>query len=152
RKVSNRSRKTFARSWSGPPPRFGPPATTTRVGSPPVCESITEMRSMARPRFSPLWSGGDGGADEGQHFLTFLADQRQPRSAGEFGAVAALGRGELDVLHQLRVRVEVQHWRVPAVHGAGLVPLPGPGQVPEQAILAGEGVHQPAHPADGPED
>ena len=41
RNVSNRARKTCARSASGPVPRSGPPATTTRVGSPPVCESMT---------------------------------------------------------------------------------------------------------------
>ena len=31
-------------------PRSGPPAMTTRVGSPPVCESMTEMRCMAAYR------------------------------------------------------------------------------------------------------
>ncbi len=38
---SNRSRKTRARSATDPAPRSGPPATTTRVGSPAVWESIT---------------------------------------------------------------------------------------------------------------
>ena len=41
RNVSNWSRNAAARSASGPWPRSGPPAMTTRVGSPPVCESIT---------------------------------------------------------------------------------------------------------------
>src|SRR6266498_2820337 len=35
------SRKRANRSVNGPRPRSGPPLTTSRVGSPPVCESTT---------------------------------------------------------------------------------------------------------------
>ena len=49
RKVSNSSRKRSSRSAMVPRPRSGPPATTTRVGSPPVWESIDLDASAAKP-------------------------------------------------------------------------------------------------------
>ena len=42
--VRNRSRC----SVTDPPPKSGPPATITRVGSPPVCESMTGIRCIVR--------------------------------------------------------------------------------------------------------
>src|ERR1700693_1225076 len=49
RKPSKSLRKRSRRSVIGPRPRSGPPATTTRVGSPPVCESITLTRCALIP-------------------------------------------------------------------------------------------------------
>ena len=49
------------RSANGPPPRSGPPAITTRVGSPPVCESITWMRCMSQRRRSDFKGAGSRG-------------------------------------------------------------------------------------------
>ena len=46
RKRSYSVRKRSRRSASVPSPRSGPPSTTSRVGSPPVCESMTRMRCM----------------------------------------------------------------------------------------------------------
>src|SRR5262249_20143914 len=166
RKASCRSRKMARRSAMLPRPRSGPPATTTRVGSPPVCESITWMRStlaiafsargnepqrhrahrgkkhrekdrkrnedqrmgdeqgrdhplIPAPRLSlsvlpssfclsvfsvssvPLWlafwSRLDRPADECQDLLALAAHQRQARGPHQFGTVAALRGGQLDV-------------------------------------------------------
>src|ERR1043165_3128583 len=44
RKSSCLSLKRSSRAESGPLPRSGAPLITTRVGSPPVCESITFIR------------------------------------------------------------------------------------------------------------
>src|SRR5215472_14204540 len=44
RNPSYLDRKTPRRSESDPPPRSGPPSSTTRVGSPSVCESRTLTR------------------------------------------------------------------------------------------------------------
>jgi hypothetical protein len=58
RKVSYRSRNTARRSAIVPTPSSGPPAVTTRVGSPPVWVSITEIRgftfSFLRARRGPI--------------------------------------------------------------------------------------------------
>ena len=86
--------------------------------------------------------------DNLQHLFAFAAHQWQPWGAGQFRAVAALGGGELDVLHQLRMRVEVQQWRVPTINFAGFIPLSGLGQVPNRPVLGGKRIDQAAHPAD----
>src|SRR5690242_12245004 len=43
-------RNRASRSVSDPRPRSGPPATTSRVGSPPVCESTTRTLRTSRSR------------------------------------------------------------------------------------------------------
>ena len=43
--------KTLRRSASGPSPKSGPPSSTKRVGSPPVCESMTRMEGMPAARW-----------------------------------------------------------------------------------------------------
>src|SRR5262245_65626212 len=57
----------------------------------------------------------DGRANDLEYLLALGTDQRQARWAAQFGAVAALGGGQLDVLHQLDVRVQVADRRVPPV-------------------------------------
>jgi hypothetical protein len=47
RSSSNSRRNLSRRAASEPDPRSGPPAMTTRVGSPPVCESMTWILRMA---------------------------------------------------------------------------------------------------------
>src|SRR5262245_1540138 len=51
--------------------------------------------------------------DDRQDLLALAAGQRQARGADHLRAVAALRRRQLDVLHQLDVRVEVQQRREP---------------------------------------
>src|SRR5882672_11447402 len=52
---SNFSRNTTSFSATLPLPNSGPPDTTTRVGSPPVCESITLIAALPSqsPQFPP---------------------------------------------------------------------------------------------------
>ena len=87
--------------------QVGPAAQNDRVGSPPVCESSTGMRrncvmictllaqspqrhsNTLKYRYAqPGRAGLNPAVDHGQDFLTFPADQRQPRRPDHFRAVA----------------------------------------------------------------
>ena len=79
------------------------------------------------------------------------SDQRQAGRRHRLGAESAFLLGELDVLDELDMRVQVQERRVPAIDGARLLPAPGHGEVPQQPILGRECVHQSRYPAGGAE-
>ncbi len=80
--------------------------------------------------------------DDGEDLFAFLADEGESGRTGQFSAVAAFLGGELDVLDQFEMSVQVQELRVPAIDLAGLGPSFCSGQVPEQTILAREGVDE----------
>src|SRR5437773_162714 len=111
-----------------PLPRSGPPEITTRVGSPPVCESITWIRCADAAFISTDGPGSqrgtsvDGLADDGQYLLALRARERQPRRPHHLRAEAGFSHRQLDVLHQLDFGVQVQQRRVPAVQLARLAP------------------------------
>ena len=104
-----------------PRPRSGPPAMTTRVGSPPVCESITVTRStdsafIVRLRLAATSAARRSpGRMMAEHALALRPDQRQARRANHLTAEPAFLSGQLDVLDELDVRVQMQQRRVPAI-------------------------------------
>src|SRR3990167_6736395 len=127
RQASWRSASSARRSAMVPVPRSGKPSMTSRVGSPPVWESITWMRCMV------LWwwwsralsvSGyrlvfcracGQGLAHHALHKRTFFAHQGQAGAAHVFGAHTHQRIDELEVLHELVGHIQVQHGRHPLV-------------------------------------
>src|SRR5215467_3183258 len=111
-------RKTSSRSAIVPLPRSGPPSRTSRVGSPPVCESRIAIRRVpdlpkeverlggfedrqGRPRLERL-------LDQRDDLSSLLADQRQARRANGLGANTDDALDELDVLHELPRDIEMQ--------------------------------------------
>ncbi len=150
RNPSCRSRKTARRSAIEPLPRAGPPSITTRVGSPPVCVSITRIRCKVECDMLAAYELGpcrDPAAYDTQDSFSLLTFQHEPGGPDHLRAQAAFLHGELDVLDELHVGIEVQQRRVPAVNLDGLVPSSRCGQVPEQAVLGGERVDEPRYPA-----
>src|SRR6185295_1022504 len=97
-----------------PLPRSGPPLMTTRVGSPAVCESMTSMRRISRLR--KLRTILDAVVDDFQHRFALFARERQARRTHPLSAQPAFLRGQLDVLHELDVHIQMQQRREPAVN------------------------------------
>src|SRR5688500_18205911 len=158
------SRSRCTRSASGPSPTSGAPSITTRVGSPPVCESTTRTRDVVlvivrRPcsidgRASTilhLRSRFDALADDRKDLLALRPFEREARRPDPFRAEPALLNGELDVLHELDVRVEVKQRHVPAVELSRLGPLAAAHQLPEALVLLRERQPQPRDPSPGAE-
>src|SRR5215469_17494363 len=124
-----------------PEPRSGPPAMTTRVGSPSVWESMTRTVSVM------FWARRDGMADDGQYLFAFRTLERETRRADRLGTETGFRHREFDVLHEFDFSIEVQERRVPAVEFARFRPAPGDRQVPEPAIFLGKSVDQTRNPA-----
>src|SRR5271165_2971491 len=119
RNPSNWERKRASRSamlpWPSSGPKSDPPATTTRVGSPPVWESIILMRVGNLLHHGPHdgWHDGrhdsrrqrraclHGLANDAQNLFPFRAHQGQPRSPHHLGTEAGLLHRQFYVLHQL---------------------------------------------------
>src|SRR5712691_11109072 len=123
-----------------PPPRSGPPEITTRVGSPPVCESITWIRCKADAFISTDSRGGqrgtsgDGVTNDRENLFTLGARDGKARRPHHLRSEACLRHRQLDVLDQLDSRVQVQQRRVPAVQLARLRPASRGSQIPERAV------------------
>jgi len=156
RKVSNFSRKTASRSATLPPPRSG------RAGDDDARrlaagvgiddgDARRPVRHRDTSRRGNLRALGDAVVDHLEHGVALGAGERQTRGSRGLAAEAAFLDGELDVLHELDVGVEVEQRHVPAVNFAGLFPLAGGGEVPQVLILGGEGVDESGDPADGAE-
>src|SRR4029079_11111615 len=94
----------------GPPPQGGRETEAVR--------SWAGRDSLGR-RLGPR---GDPAPDDREDALALLADQRAPRGADALGPEAALLRGELDVLDELRVGIEMEQGGVPAIDLARLAP------------------------------
>src|SRR5579872_3923017 len=111
RKPSCCALKRSMRSATEPPPRSGPPSTTTRVGSPPVCESMTRTLciTLSRRTSRPCALHQCG------HFGTPSTDQRQARRAHPLGAATHDLLRQLDRLDEIMLGVEVQQRHEPAV-------------------------------------
>src|SRR5262249_62419099 len=109
-------------------------------------------RAGSRWPFAAARPGLDRLTNDLQDFLALAANQRQARGADRFGAVAALRRRQLDVLHQLDVRIEVQQRREPTVNRPRLLVATAGGKVPQQTALLRKGIDQSRHPADRPEE
>src|SRR5665213_1647699 len=159
RKRSCSSRKTLSRSATAPAPRFGPPDMTTRVGSPPVCESMIPIlwtvEGIGVPFGGLAWSNlrprSDAFVDDRQYLLALGARQRHSRHSQPFGAVSALLYRKLDIVHKLHVGVEVQQWRVPSIDRPSLIPTAGGHEVPKMLVFAGERQSQAGDPTGGAE-
>src|SRR5207253_8298329 len=80
-----------------------------------------------------------------------LARERQPWGAYALRAPAHEGLGELDGLHQVGVRVEVQERHEPAVDPAGALEVVCADGLIECQRLGGEGVGEPRYRAPRPE-
>src|SRR6185436_17763552 len=143
RNSSCRDRKQARRSAMLPAPRSGPPAITTRVGSPPVCESITWIRCAAAAFISADSRGCecrtilDRMADDGEDLLALGALDGQPRRPHDLRTKSGFGHRQLDVLYQFDLGVQEQQWRVPAVQFARLAPTSGGRQIPQRPVLVG---------------
>ena len=90
--------------------------------------------------------------DDAQNPFPLHADQRQARRADPFGAQPAFQHRELDVLHEFRVRVEMQQRREPAVNLARLVPFASAREFPKILVLARESEADARDPAVNAED
>ena len=84
--------------------------------------------------------------------LALFAHERHARATNEFRTVAGHLVGELDVLHKLDMRVEVQHRHEPAIKRDCLFDLPLAGKPVEGDGLVREAVGHARYPADGTEE
>src|SRR5436190_7022546 len=108
------SRNRFRRSEIGPLPRSGPPLITTRVGSPAVCESMTSMRRISRlGKFRPVLNPV---MNDLQDRFPFVTGERQARRAHPLRAETTFLHRQLDVLHKLHMRIQMQQRREPTVN------------------------------------
>jgi hypothetical protein len=112
----------------------------------------------ARVRVDDVHTASSGGAPASvvagrflmRRWMTFRMASRSAPASGRrggadgFGAQATLLNRELDVLHELRVRVQVQQRHVPAVDRARFVPLAGHREVVEVLIFGGKAQQRPA--------
>src|SRR5256885_1193115 len=114
-----------------------PPRSFWRAGSRPnllAGGAGRGGRGGPGPALYLFWDGWplrDAVVDDFQNLLPFLAHQRQTRRADPFDAQAAFLHRQLDVLHELRVDVEVQQRREPPVNFARHFPFATARQVPE---------------------
>src|SRR5215471_8815926 len=133
------------------PSRSGPPPATTRTGFPQVCASMQKKVLLAIDA-SESRTIGDRLLVEARYALQFLALEGEARSTRHGAAVADDLLAELDHLHELRRRVEVQRRHEPAIDGARPLPLALGGELPEPHGFLGEHVDQARDPARGAQE
>src|SRR5687768_2502509 len=83
--------------------------------SSPVSLKTDQKSNRYGTPFLDVRPGSDGRADDAQDPLALVADEGEARQANALVAVAAFLRGELHVLRELRVIVEVQQRHEPAI-------------------------------------
>ena len=91
----------------------------------------------ALPSFSlrHFWSACDAVVDDFQDALSFGPGQRQSWCPRPFRTEAAFLHGQLNVLHEFGMHIEVQQWREPAVNLPRLFPLAASRQFPKILVL-----------------
>src|SRR6516164_1016626 len=95
-----------------------------------MARARNDKPEMLDQQFGP---GGDRTSNNSNDSVSLFADQRQARRADHFGAVTAFGGGELDILHELDMGVEVEQRRVPLIDFARFVETATDCQIPEQS-------------------
>src|SRR5689334_7517176 len=108
--------------------------------------AITLRASVPAER-RQLWTPLDSLVNHFQDLPALFANERQARGAHPFVAKAALLNGELDVLNELGVNIQMQQRREPLINLARTVPFAIARQFPEILVLGGKGDAAAGDPA-----
>src|SRR5439155_17369677 len=111
--------------------------------------SIAPSRRAATTTLGPV---RDSIAEDFEDLPALFAQERQARRANPFRPKAAFLHRQLDVLHEFRMRVQVQQGREPAIQLSRPAPFAPPCHFPEILVFLRESDPASRHPAVDPQN